>query len=253
MPKNIPAILLTIILLAVSWASCHKTEQPLTEFIRDYFPLEVGQYTIFQLDSTVYTNVGFDKEVHSYLMEELVDAEITDNIGRKGFRIRRLLRDAKDTTQWHDMSSYVAIPYDHTLEIIDDNLRVVRLHEPIRVDYEWPGNVYINTRTGSPFQYMDRWTYTYTSVKTPFQLDNGVRFDETATVFEQADSTGIPGGSRLDYWDLTKASSVFAKGKGLVYREFLHEVWQSPNIPCPAGCFEAESYGIRLRYLKSNR
>jgi hypothetical protein len=253
MPKISAKILVVLTLLGAGWTSCHKTEQPQTEFIKDYFPLEVGQYTIFSLDSTIYTHLDFQREVRSYLLEEVVDAEVTDNLGRKGFRIRRLLRDDTDTTIWRDQSSYIAIPFDHTLEFIDNNQRVVRLHEPIRVDFSWKGNSYLNTEAGAPLDYMRGWDYTFTTAREPFTADNGISFPETATVFEQADSTGIPNGDRGFYWDVTRASSVFAKGKGLVYREFFHEVWQPPNIICPEGCFDGTSYGIKLRFLTSNR
>jgi hypothetical protein len=90
------------------------------------------------------------------------------------------------------------------------------------------------------------------NVKQPYTLDNGLAFAETATVQEVADTVGIPG-DKTFLWEINYSRDIYAKGKGLVYREFHHETWQPPNIICSAGCFENNSYGIRLRYLNSNR
>ena len=252
MLKRIATPLTATILLALTWASCSKTEQPQTEFIKDYFPLEVGQYTTYHLDSTVYITLNTEKVVHSYFLQEVVDAKITDNLGRDAYRIRRLIRSDVDTTVWNDASSYIVVPTQHSLEVINDNLRFIKLQEPIREDYSWRGNSYINTFSDPNLQYLKNWDYTFANVKQPYTLDNGLAFSETTTVNEIADTLGIPGDKNF-LWEINYSKDIYAKGKGLVYREFHHETWQPPNITCGSGCYEPNSYGIRLRYLNSNR
>ena len=252
MIKKTATPLATCLLLAIIWASCSKTEQPKTEFIKDYFPLEVGQYTTYKLDSTVYVTLNTEKVVHSYLLQEIVDAKITDNLGREGYRIRRMIRNEQDTTIWDDASSYIIVPADHTLEVINDNLRFIKLHEPIKDDYTWRGNSFLNTYSDPNLLYLKDWDYTYANVKQPLTVGNGIAFSETVTVNEVADTLGIPGNKDF-LWEINYSQDVYAKGKGLVFREFHHETWQPPNITCGAGCFETNSYGVRLRYLNSNR
>ena len=82
--------------------------------------------------------------------------------------------------------------------------------------------------------------------------DNGIAFSETVTVNEAADTLGVPGDKNF-LWEINYSQDIYAKGKGLVFREFHHETWQPPNITCGSGCYEVNSYGIRLRYLNSNR
>jgi hypothetical protein len=238
-------------LLALGWSSCSKTEQLRTEYIRDYHPIAVGKYITYRLDSTVYVALNTIKEVHSYIVQDIVDEKITDNLGREAYRIRRMIRSNVDTTLWSDVASYIIVPTQHTVEVIENNLRYIRIQEPIRNDFTWKGNNYINTFSDPTLQYLDAWDYTYENVAMPHTLDNGISFAETVSVNERADTLGTPGDKTL-FWEVDRSYDVYAKTKGLVYREFLHEAWQPPNIQSSEGYFESNCYGIKLTYLNSN-
>ena len=81
--------------------SCEKeTEEFKTEAIADYLPLAVGKYITYRLDSTVFTNLGRNEEIHSYQVKHMVDAQIADNLGRPSYRIIRYLRDSLGTQPW---------------------------------------------------------------------------------------------------------------------------------------------------------
>ena len=239
------------LLFALLLASCSKMEQAKTEYIKDYHPLEVGKYITYRMDSTVYVTLNTIKEVHTYIIQDIVDAQITDNLGRDAYRIRRMIRSNIDTTQWTDASSYIIVPNQHSLEVIDNNLRFIKLQEPIKNDFTWKGNNYINSYSDASLQYLDAWDYTYENVAMPFNLSNGISFPETITVNERDDVLGNPG-DKAFFWEIDKSLDVYAKGKGLVYREFLHEAWQPPNIQSSEGYFEPNSYGIKLTFLNSN-
>ena len=239
------------VLLTMVMASCSKMEQFKTELIKDYHPLEVGKYITYKLDSTVYVTLNTIKEVHTYIIQDIVDAKITDNLGRDAYRIRRMIRSNTDTTQWTDAASYLIVPNQHSLEVIDNNLRFIKLQEPIKNDFTWKGNNYINTYTDANLQYLDAWDYTYQGVAAPFTIPDATSFPETITVKEKDDVLGNPG-DKTFFWEIDHSLAVYAKGKGLVYREFLHEVWQPANIESSNGYFEPNSYGIKLTFLNSN-
>jgi hypothetical protein len=235
----------------MAWISCSKTEQLKTEYIKDYHPLKLGDYVTYRLDSTVYVTLNTVKEVHSYIIQDFVDALVTDNLGRDAYRIRRMIRSNADTTLWTDAASYLIVPTQHSLEVIENNLRFIRLQEPIREAFTWQGNNYINTYSDATLQYLDAWDYTYENVALPYTLTTGMSFPETVSVNERADTLGTPGDKGF-FWEIDKSYDVYAKGKGLVYREFLHEAWQPPNIQSSEGYYEPNSYGIKLTYLNSN-
>jgi hypothetical protein len=250
MLKRTAIPLTSLLLLALLWASCQKTEQLATAKITDYQPLQIGKYITYRIDSTVYTTLSSVREVHSYIIQDFVDAEVTDNLGRPAYRIRRMIRDNADTTKWTDNTSYIIIPLAHSVEVVDNNLRYIKLQEPIRETATWKGNNYINTFSDPSQQYLDDWDYTFENVEQPFSLGK-LNWDQSITVNQRDEVLGTPD-NRQFYWEINRSKEVYAKGIGLVYKDFLHEAWQPSNIICPAGCFESNGYGIRLTFLNSN-
>jgi hypothetical protein len=80
-----------------------ETEEFKTEAIADYMPLAVGKYITYRLDSTVFTNFGRNEEIHKYRVKHVVDAQITDNLGRPSYRILRYLSDSLGHQPWLKM------------------------------------------------------------------------------------------------------------------------------------------------------
>jgi hypothetical protein len=229
-------------------AGCGKETEDLDrESLSAYFPLEPGGFITYRLDSTVYVRLNTVKETRTYIVQDWVDAETTDNLGRKAYRIRRMMRSITDTTQWTDNAIFVATPLDKSLEYTDNNLRFIKLQEPIRNDVTWRGNSYINTFSDETLQFLDNWEYYYTRVGEPY-TSGSQSFPETITV-EQRDEVINDPSDKTVLFSVDRSFEVFAKDVGLVYKEFLHEVWQPSNSTCPNGCYEPTSYGVRLTYL----
>jgi hypothetical protein len=213
-------------------------------------PLQTGKYITYRLDSTVYVNLNTVKTVRSYVVRDWVDGESTDNQGRKTFRIKRMTRSSTDTTRWTETAVFVATPLDRSLEFVDNNLRTIRLIEPIRNDFSWQGNRYINTVTDPQLQYLDGWTFRYRNAGQPFSAGD-ISFPETVTVAQRDEVINNPN-DKTRLFSVNKSSEVYAKGVGLVYKEFLHETWQPPNASSSTGYYEANSYGVRMTYLNRN-
>ena len=250
MLKRTALPLTSLLLLALLMASCQKTEQLATANITDYQPLQVGKYVTYRLDSTVYTTLSSTREIHSYIIQDIVDAEVTDNLGRPAYRIRRMMRSNVDTTKWTDNTSYIIVPLQRSVEVIDNNLRFIKLQAPMREAFTWKGNNYINSYSDASLQYLDAWDYEYTNVEQPFSMGTQ-NWEQTVTVNQRDEVLGTPD-NRQFYWEINRSVEVYAKGIGLVYKDFLHEAWQPNNIICPGGCFESNGYGIRLTFLNTN-
>lgn len=251
MQKRIGYWIGVIALIVLLGLGCGKESEELsTEKISEYYPLQVGKFITYQLDSTVYLSLNTVKTVRTYIVQDWVDAEITDNLGRKAYRIRRMIRSNADTTQWTDNATFVATPLNKSVEYVDNNLRFIKLQEPIRADFTWKGNSYINTFSDENLQYLDNWEYFYENVGQSY-IVGSKDFPETFVVQQRDEVINDPGDKTV-LFSVDKAYEVYARGIGLVYKEFLHEVWQPSNSTCPAGCYEPTSYGIRLTYLNHN-
>ena len=235
----------------ISFVSCTKETATLeVPSIAIYYPLEVGKSITYKLDSTVYLNLGTTKEVRSYIIQDRIDAIINDNVGRPSYKVKRMIRNSIDTTKWQDLTSYLVTVADKQLELVDKNLRFIIMKEPIRENYSWKGNSFINTISFPQFQFLDQWEYKYENVGKPFQI-NGLTFPETISVRQQVDTLGSPQNKSF-YYEIVIAKEVYAKNIGLVSKEFFHETWQPPNANSSNGYFDADSYGIKLSILKIN-
>ena len=223
--------------------------------IADYMPLQTGKYLIYQLDSTVLTQFGADTIVKHYRSKDLVDAEITDGLGRKAYRVLHMISDSAGTTPFVNNNTFMIVPQstDWT-ERVENNLRFMVLRNPIMEDFEWKGNSFIDASSiNSPVRYLLDWSYRYQDVGKPFTV-NGITYDNTITVLQRDEE--FPEGpfdktQPYKQWDYS--IEVYAKGIGLVYKNFDHKVWQGPNPGGSSpGYWEDGSYRVIMSAIDHN-
>ena len=104
--------------ISLFFISCKKENETFTtESVNDYFPLQVGKYITYNLDSTLYINFGQKDTLISYQVQDRVDAQITDNLGRPAYRIIRYIRH--DSSQdWIPDNTFMAIPTGTSIVIL---------------------------------------------------------------------------------------------------------------------------------------
>lgn len=214
--------------------------------LSDYFPLEVGKYITYNLDSTLFTKFGQDQTIMHYQAQDRVDAQITDNLGRTAFRILRFIR--QDSTQdWMPNNTFMVVPTEKSIEYLENNLRFVKLMIPIKQDFSWKGNSFIDTYSQySDVKYLDDWDYTYDSIGVPLTI-NSITIDSTLKVAERDEFLGQdPSIPNTEYAEKTYSVEKYGKGIGLIYREFLHWEFQSVNNNSYTG------YGIKMSIIDHN-
>lgn len=244
------------IVVLIATISCNKTGSFSSEQLDQYMQLQVGKYIRYQLDSTLFVNFGQKDTTIYYQAKDVVDAAITDNLGRPGWRVIRYLRDtaSTDETAWQPTATFMIVPTRETIEVIENNLRFQKLKLPVKEGYNWHGNTFLPT---SPFEVlypfsndedMQFWDYTYQDVDGSVTILNK-DYANTLTVQHVADSVNVPitfpnGLAYKNYWVET-----YAKNIGLIYKEVSMWEYQPPNGGNPG---YRTGFGLRMRIIDHN-
>lgn len=242
--------LLPLALFMLSLASCSKSSEDFNaQPLESWYPLTPGKYITYSLDSTIYTNFGTQLTVRSYQVKYQNDSMVTDGLGRPGIRILRYIRKTPSDS-WMPDATFYAVYTDHSIEFIENNLRYIKLKEPIRDGYTWKGNAFIETTSlNSELRYLDNWDYTYDSVYTPLTLGT-YNLDSTLIVRQQDEVQGNP--SDLGFYsEVNYGLEKYAKGIGMVYRRFFHNEYQPP-VPGRGGHYTDGSYGVTMKMIDHN-
>lgn len=248
---SIAAILICVIL-----AACTKSDTLATAQLDEYLPVQPGKFVRYRLDSMRFVNFGQKDTIVSYDAKDVVDAEITDNAGRKAFRVIRYLRDLSSSNEADYVPSmtYMVTPYREAIEVQENNLRYQKLRLPIAENYNWRGNSMLPaTPFYSTYQFsndedIDLWDYTYQNVNQSMTVNDAV-YDSTVTVMQVADSSNVPiefpdGLAYRNYW-----TEVYAKNIGLIYKEVVMWEYQPPNSGNPG--FKS-GFGITMSIIDHN-
>jgi hypothetical protein len=240
--KKVIYCLVTIVLLA----SCKKqTENYSTVALNELYPIAVGKTFIYRLDSINSKNFGASLSTTSFHAKDSVESTFLDASGRTSFRIYRYLRDTLDAHEWKFAYTYYSTVTNDKIEIVENNLRFITLVKPVSYNTTWKGNSYINTTLSGNYYFLDNWDYYYQNIDNSFTCLYG-NIPNTTTVMQQ--NTQVPeyGFDASVYNEKNYSIEVYAKGIGLIYKDFIHYIWQP--TPTPAK-YQDDSYGVRLNLI----
>ncbi len=228
--KNKLSAFVIIVLSSILLIRCNSKNDIVSAKISDYTNLGVGKYVIYKLDSTVTLPFGTGFTVNSYTVKDSIEAMITDNLNRPGYRIVRYVLDPSSNT-WNNSNTFMAVQTDTKYEYTENNMRQVRLVSPIVDNLTWKGNSAISV---SPFQfsssdanYLD-WVFSYSNVGMPFRVGNQ-NFDTTITVVQYDSLNNKPFyvNSLSSY---SRSYEVYAKGVGKVFQDLFSWEYQTSFV-----------------------
>ena len=186
------------------------------DFGYDYFPLKIGKFQTYVVDSTLY-DIGDNEEIivtnsQTFVMHLVADT-ISDNLGRSGFKIERYER-LNDTLDWELKDIWSAYRSEEGAEWIEENLRFLKMVFPVKEGVDWDGNRFIDATTiipiaGESVEVFKSWYYETLSVGQS-ELIEDMAFDDVTTI-SQADSENLI--------ELRQSTEKYARGVGLIYRE----------------------------------
>ena len=254
--KKILGYTLTLFCVVLFY-SCNKKDTSLNSVqLIEYMPLQTGKFIHYRLDSMRFIDFGQRDTVVSYDAKDVVDGELTDNLGKQTFRVVRYLRDISSTND-EDYSvklTYFITPTRESVELQEENLKFQKLRLPVNNGFNWHGNSFL---PAAPYYQIYQfsndedisvWDYTYTNVNEQVTINDNT-YDSTVTVLQVADSSNVPiefpdGLAYRNYW-----TETYAKNVGLIYKEVVMWEYQPPNSGNPG--FRS-GFGIKLTIIDHN-
>lgn len=209
--KNI-ILILAIIMVVLS---CGKDEitSPKTQLAGiNYYPLITGTYVDYQV-----TEITIDKESNYYdtavyQLRQLIDINYLDNENDTTYRIERHIATTSQSFEISDI--WAAKISNKQAQIIEENIRYVKIRFPVEIDKIWNGNIY---------NLIDEQSYQITELNTSIEINSFV-FDSVLTVTQENDSSII---------HKNFCQEKYAMGIGLIYKEMIHLNSQEPQIDIP--------------------
>ena len=237
------ACALTVLL----FASCKKDNDPAPaseDQVRDYFPRTMGHYVEYNVDSTYWDDFLALKTVKKMQMRYNVADTFTDLAGNPSYRMEVFIRK-NETEQWLPQSVFTFTPKTSSVEVLQDNLRFIKLQFPVVDGNTWKGNQYIST-FDQELQYFRDWNYKYANVGETYKSDAVVAYDNTATVNQVDETVNNPEIQPDAYASRNYGQEVYAKNVGMVYRETIHWIYD------PGVRKARKGYGVRMSAYKNN-
>lgn len=206
------------LLILISFNGCvdEIDERSLSGFETDFYPLDVGRYWEYKVDSTTYAIGGsIVNSTSSYIREEIVDTYV-DASGDTIARIDKFWKRS-ESGRWNIQKAFTANLSGNLAIRSEDNLRFIKLVLPPNEGAQWDGNAFID-----PFQdfrvggelvkiYKD-WDDAQIIEREPAAMVNGESFNDLVTIV-LTDTESII--------ERRFAQEQYAKGVGLVSAEYM--------------------------------
>ena len=140
------------------------------------------------------------------------------------------ITDSLGVGPWVQNGTYTITPVDKRLEVTENNLRVIKLNLPIHEGFTWKGNTYLPNQPYNPeFPLgidgsMAIWDFIYEKVNSSETI-NGIQLANVTTVFHIDELQNVPIVSNTEFASREQSIEKYAKGIGLVSREF--QLWEN--------------------------
>jgi len=222
-------ILFSILILSLSFlSSCaEKEDNYVLDFGYEYFPLKVGKYLTYQLDSVTYdpaqSGILIDSST-TFVREEIVE-KFEGQDGDTIFRIERFERKS-ELGIWELTHVWSASQNESGVIRNEDNLSLLNMVFPLTQDIRWRSTVYIDEFSiveieGETIEFFKNWSSYVMDINLTGEIGD-FAFENIVTI-SQADYE-----SAIDYRYVVEK---YAKNIGLVYR-----VLKVLNTQCIADC-----------------
>lgn len=137
--------------VALLFNGCEKDSAQSIDLGQNYYPTTLNSWRIYDVDSIVHNDFTGTIETFSYQVKDVITNEFNDLEGRPSLRIERFFRDSI-TKPWILTSVYYSTKTTVRLEVVEQNIRSMKLKFPVSINDDWNGNAF-NSLDSRDFKY----------------------------------------------------------------------------------------------------
>ena len=131
----------------------------------DYYPVEIGQYRIYEVEEVTFLITGSDTSTYQ-LRETIIDSLVS--LDQTTYLIQRDTR-ADAMGEWESDSLWTVTPTSLNVSVAENNIPFIKLTFPVREGIEWDGNS-LNTRGNQTYYYENLMSSDFTDVPVEDQI-----------------------------------------------------------------------------------
>ncbi len=242
MTKKILPFLLLVAMCFVALFSCKKSSKSTVDATLNYFPLTLGKYVTYAVDSVYYIDTSCER----YEIKSQMKYSITDTItyNKKPSYMMDVFSRPYDGADWKHINVIIITPSPEGLLYFQDNCKYIKMVFPVANGVSWFGNKYVQVQAPL-YSYLDGWQYAYSNYHLSY--NNGlVNFDNTVTVVENSQNINYPNVDSAVNAVSTYAKEVYAWNVGMIYKEWTHTTYKADTSKCLKG------YRVVMRAIDYN-
>lgn len=226
--KHLLKLVFISFVIVCGFVTCKKEETP-PNMGYNYFPIKVGRYIVYNVDSIFYDDFTGLIDTTKFQLKEKIESVFYDNEGRSTLRLERYVKYFNDSIPYSSMNwglrdVWASNRTSTTAEKVEENQRFIKLAFPVKENQSWNGNAQ-NTLGELSYEYLF--------------------FDETRTI------GGIYFDSTLQVTQLEEEFlyskkyfiEKYARNVGLIYKQVI-EVYSQPPASWFGTTYEADSLAL---------
>jgi len=201
------------IFLAFTLSNCEDgTVIPPGESPGDYYPIDIGKYWIYQVDSTIYDDLGSTICPTSGFVKEEVTSILSEEDLATVYVLERSYKES-ESDPWVISDIWTITKGRNYIQRSEENLRFIKMQTPLRIGNSWEGNQFdqdiILTVKDEAISIYKNWAYEVLDIGVAEQV--GENSYDDLMVLQQADDENL----------IERRLSVekYARDVGMVYRE----------------------------------
>lgn len=239
----------------LSLTACRNNDDvsPIPVAGTDYFPLKLGQYILYDVDS-IYWNSELREEVpvRWQFRYDVTDTFRNEN-GELTFTID--IRKRKASTTRFQLEDVIHVtPLENRIDLKHNGLHYIAFKMPVEESTEWDGLSIVRENPDIAGRYpefsSDQWNYHYSNIGVPY--DNGILYwSKSVTLHQINDVVGDPNVDTTAHAHHFYGKEIYAYDVGMVYKELTCWIF-NPMPPYGSGNGYREGYTVIMRAVEHN-